>query len=221
MREFRPTAPGYFITFEGVEGCGKSTQARLLAEHLRTLQNTVFLSREPGGTALAEAVRTLLLDPQTGGIEPLAELYLILAARAQHVEEALRPALARGEVVVVDRFANATMAYQGGGRGLEWNEVKSLAAPAAGGLTPDLTFLLDLEPTQGFRRLERSGRSPDRLERQELLFHERVRLSYLEISRQEPQRIVVLDGAQPRETLQELIHRETERRLKETLGADR
>ena len=213
---------GFFITLEGVEGAGKSTQAGLLTDCLQAKGLTVLRTREPGGTPLAEAIRRLLLGPTHVGMEPLAELYLVLAARADHVSRVVLPALKRGEVVVMDRFADATLAYQGGGRGLPADLVRELSAPAACHLVPHLTFLLDLAPSEGLARIRgrsrsAGGRRKDRLEEEELAFHERVRAAYLELARRDPQRVVVLAGDRSREDLHQEICHEAAARLGRTL----
>jgi len=195
MSEMRSAAPGFLITFEGVEGGGKSTQVALLDSRLRSAGIDLLVTREPGGSPLAESVRTLLLDPSHAGMAPLAELHLILAARAEHVAHVVRPALAAGRVVVIDRFTDATIAYQSGGRGLPEELVTRLAGPSADGLVPDLTFLLDLAPEAGFARRSPRARRSDRLEGEDLSFHHRVRSAYLRIAEAEPARFVRLDAS--------------------------
>ncbi|MBI3092407.1 MAG: dTMP kinase [Candidatus Tectomicrobia bacterium] len=188
--------PGYFITFEGVEGSGKSTQCRLLAEALRQAGHACVVSREPGGTPLGERIRELLLHAPGAAITSLAELLLYLADRAQHVEEVLRPALAAGRVVLCDRFTDSTLAYQGDGRGHDRELLRQLNSVAGGGLVPDLTLLLDLPVEVGLRRLAERGAvasaGADRLERENLAFHQRVRRGYLAIAAAEPRRIAVI-----------------------------
>lgn len=166
-----------FIVFEGPEGAGKSTQVALLARRLRTSGRSVTTTREPGGTPTGDAIRELLLHADVT-IDPLVEFLLYSASRAQHVREVIRPALARGDVVVSDRFAAASIAYQGYGRGLELPFVESLTARATLGLRPDLTVLLDLDPVEGLRRVAGRG-IEDRLERAGLAFHRRVREGFL------------------------------------------
>lgn len=187
---------GVFVTFEGVEGSGKSTQARKLAETLRERGHGVTLTREPGGTALGERLRDILLDLGERGMLPEAELFLYMASRAEHVAGVIVPALARGEIVIADRFGDASVAYQGGGRELGASLVESLNQVATRGVKPDVTFLLDLEPQEGLRRLsQRGGGDRDRIESEELAFHERVRDAYLRTAEREPSRFVVLDGS--------------------------
>lgn len=177
---------GALITFEGVEGSGKTTQIRRLERYLRRSGRQVERTREPDGTRLGVAVRRVFERP---GIrpEPLAEVFLFMAARRQHVAEKLRPWLERGRIVLSDRYADATVAYQGYGRRLRPDVVRELNAVATGGIVPDLTLLFDLDPVEGLRRLRR--RRLDHFERERLAFHRRVRRGYLEILRAEPKRV--------------------------------
>jgi dTMP kinase len=184
---------GLFVTLEGIEGSGKSTQAHLLAEGLRAREERVVVSREPGGTAFGKTLRGLLLDPAAGSIAPLAELFLYLADRAQHVREVIAPALERGECLICDRFADATVAYQGCGRGLEPAFIAEASARAAGGLVPDLTILLDCEDVgAGVARARRrqagdgTAGTEDRFEREDLAFHRRVRDGYRALAASSP-----------------------------------
>lgn len=185
---------GLFITFEGVEGSGKSTQARRLAESLRATGRAVTLTREPGGTALGERLRDILLDLGQSGMLPEAELFLYLASRAEHVAGVIEPALRRGDIVIADRFGDASVAYQGGGRGLGTALVESLNQVATRGVKPDVTFLLDLDPSEGLDRLSGRGTERDRIESERLAFHERVRAAYLSVAEREPSRFEVIDG---------------------------
>jgi dTMP kinase len=193
---------GWFLSFEGVEGAGKSTQAKRLAAALRSRGYDVVLSREPGGTPLGAAIREIVLS---GGYPtvPLAELFLMLADRAQHVAEVIRPALATGCVVIADRYADATTAYQAGGRGIDGDLVSRAIAAATGGLAPDLTLLLDLPVAEARERLK--GRIEDRLEAEALVFHERVRASYRAQGEREPERIKVIDARADADTVHESI----------------
>ncbi len=196
-----------FITFEGTEGCGKSTQVRLLADRLRQLGYQVRTTREPGGCALADAIRRILLDPGSSDMDALTELFLYAAARAQHVAEVIRPALARGEIVLCDRFADATLAYQGYGRGLDIETIRHLNELATGGLQPDLTLLLELPLATGLERAisRNSGAEQDegRFEQEALAFHERVRDGYLDLARNEERfRVVSASG-----TIEEVAER--------------
>ena len=180
-----------FITFEGVEGAGKTTQMARLARVLGTRGHRVERTREPDGTELGTAVRRLFeLAP-----EPLVEVFLFMAARQQHVREKLGPWLADGRVVLCDRYAVATVAYQGYGRGVDVDLIRELNVRATGGLTPDLTLLFDLKPEDGFRRIRE--RRLDHFEREKLAFHRRVRRGYLEIRRAEPKRVRLIHAGRP------------------------
>ena len=198
---------GVFLTLEGGEGAGKTTQAVLLAERIRGAGRAVILTREPGDTPLGAGLRRMLVEDSADPPCAWAELFLYAADRAQHVERVIRPALERGEVVVCDRFADATEAYQGWGRGLPLEAVRSVNRMATAGLAPHRTVLLDLPPGQGLSRaLGRSqGASEIRFEREALAFHERVRRGYLEIARREPARVRVVDGAGPPEAVAERV----------------
>ncbi len=191
---------GLFITFEGVEGCGKTTQIRLLAEHLRATGRSVVLTREPGGTPAAEAIRAILLDPAHEELAPVTELLLYAAARAQHVHQVIRPAVSAGAVVLCDRFADSTEAYQGGGRALSRETIEILRSIATGGTAPDRTILLDLPAAEGLARTRKRGEL-DRIEGEPLAFHERVRAAFLEIAAREPQRVAVVGAAADVETV--------------------
>ncbi len=169
---------GFFLAFEGVEGSGKSTQAGLLAETLRGRGVPVVVAREPGETALGERIRSLLLEQEGMEIPAHSELFLFLAARAAFVEQVVRPALAEGRVVIADRFELSTLAYQGAGRGLPVREILRCNRFATGALTPDATVLLELSLGEGTRRQVAARKRPDRMEREELAFHERVSRGY-------------------------------------------
>ncbi len=185
---------GLFITFEGVEGGGKSTQATLLKDYLESQGCAVLQTREPGGTAIGEAIRGILLDPKHHGMAPAAELFLYEAARAQLVAERIRPALDAGNIVLCDRFFDSTTAYQGAGRAFVHETLEPLHALATGGLRPDLTLVLDLPIAEGLRRAARTG-APDRIEQEPLEFHERVREGFLALARREPDRVIIIDAA--------------------------
>jgi dTMP kinase len=187
---------GIFITFEGVEGSGKTTQMRRLEGALRRRGHRVERTREPDGTALGVAVRRFFERP---GLvpEPLVEVFLFMAARHQHVTEKLGPWLARGRVVLCDRYTDATVAYQGHGRGVDVDLIGELNVHATGGLSPDLTLLFDLPPEEGFRRI--GDRRLDHFEREKLAFHRRVRRGYLEIHRAEPKRVRLIRAGRPAE----------------------
>ncbi len=184
-------ARGPFIAFEGGEGAGKSTQVKLLATTLRSDGFEVVVTREPGGSPAGERIRGLLLDPDLGSLAPRAEALLFAAARADHVASLIEPALARGAVVICDRFVDSSLAYQGVGRGLGVPEVARLTRFATGGLVPDLTVLLDVDPRVG---LERAGRSAiaDRIESEELSFHVAVRRAFLDLAEADPDRHLVV-----------------------------
>jgi len=186
--------PGSFITFEGVEGAGKSTRCRELVSGLEQSGISVLHTREPGGPPVSEKIRSLLLDPELT-ISPLTELMLYLASRASNVDLVIRPALESGINVICERYSDATFAYQIGGRGLPEKPVKDADNLATGGLVPDLTILLDLDPEEGFARLRRQGREKDRIELEKISFHRRVRQIYLELAEKEA-RYFVIDASQ-------------------------
>jgi dTMP kinase len=199
---------GRFITFEGIEGAGKSSLLRALASALVAAPagqgrptRTVCVTREPGGTPLAEDIRALVLARREAGMPPATELLLMFAARAAHVAQLIEPALARGEWVLCDRFTDASRAYQGGGRGVDASAIESLARMAHPGLTPDLTLLLDLPPETGLLRARGRGDAGDRFEDEAMGFFSRVRARYLELAAREPQRIRVLDATQTPQAL--------------------
>lgn len=205
---------GLFITFEGPEGSGKTTQIRLLADWLQAQGHDVLTTREPGGTPIGDAIRGLLLDPAHGEMSPAAEILLFSAARAQHVAQVIGPQLARCGVVLCDRFADSTLAYQGYGRRLDLDRLRMITAFATGGLTPDLTFCLDLPVVEGLRRKRGDGPAEwNRMEREELEFHERVRQGYLALAGGEPGRWVVLDAAQPVAEIQAQVRAHVAARL--------
>lgn len=187
---------GLFVTFEGVEGCGKSTQIERLRAYLETRGYVVLVSREPGGPPIAEAIRAILLNPENGAMDAMTEVFLYEAARAQHVCEIIRPALQVGKIVVCDRFADSTTAYQGAGRGLDRAELEKLHRLATGGLQPDCTFLLDLPVALGMGRVGRRG-AYDRIEQETRAFHERVRDGFLRLAREDPRRFRIIDADQP------------------------
>ena len=188
-------AQARFITFEGGEGSGKSTQIALLASALRELGETVLTVREPGSSVVGESIRATLLDPANAAMSDRAELLLYEAARAQVVDEVIRPALEAGTVVLADRYFDSTTAYQGYGRGLNLDEIAQLNAFAVGGLVPDRTVVLDIPADEGLTRALSIGQ-PDRLEQQALAFHERVREGFLDIALTEPNRVRVVDAVQ-------------------------
>ena len=184
--------PGRLIAFEGVEGAGKSTQVELLRRALEG-RSQVVVTREPGGTPAGERIRALLLDPQVE-LHPRAEALLFAAARAELVENVIRPALERGAVVLCDRYLDSSLAYQGGARGLGRGPVEQVNRFATGGLLPDLVVLLDLDPADGLRR---RSRDPDRIEAQDLDFHRRVREAFRDLAAADPGRFAVVDATAP------------------------
>jgi dTMP kinase len=202
------------ITFEGIDGCGKSTQMRLLERYLTERGLAVVSTREPGGTDLGRKIRSALLDGASGSVEPLAELLLYAADRAQHVRQVIMPALAEGKIVLSDRFYDATTVYQGYARGFDLNLVNQLNELATGGLKPDLTLLFDLDVEAGLKRTLRRGDEtgaavrPDRLDQEPVEFHERVRNAYLEIAAREPGRFRVIPAAGPVEETFDFMIRE-------------
>jgi dTMP kinase len=194
-----PRTRGFFLTFEGIEGSGKTTQARRLAAHLERKGIPHVVTREPGGTPLADQVRSLLLSPRDEAVFPETELLLYEAARAQHVRGVILPALEAGKSVLCDRFCDATTAYQGHARGLGVERVESLNRFAAGGLSPDLTLLFDLPPGTGFARVAGRGGEADRMERESQDFHARVREGYLRILDAAAGRVARIDASLPEE----------------------
>ncbi len=190
---------GRFITLEGGEGAGKSTQARLLARHLADLGLPVLVTREPGGSPGAEAIRRVLLEGQ--GLDPVAEALLMFAARRDHLAATIRPALAAGIWVICDRFADSTRAYQCFGQGVPGEVFGRLSDIALEGLAPDLTLVLDIAPDAGMARAKARGVAADRYERLDAAFHARVRAGFLAIAAAEPARCAVLDGAAPPEAV--------------------
>lgn len=184
---------GKFITIEGVEGVGKSTNIKLIKNELESREIPYILTREPGGTLLSEKIRDLLLKPNEEPPVEIAELLLVFAARAQHLEKVILPALNKGDWVICDRFTDATYAYQGGGRGLGSSEISQLETLVQGELRPDLTIILDLDPNAGLTRAMNRGEL-DRFENEQLDFFEKVRSTYLQIAKEFPDRCVVIDA---------------------------
>jgi dTMP kinase len=190
-------ARGWFITLEGIEGAGKTTQAGILADALRARGNRVVVTREPGGTRAGESIRAIFLDSSVS-LAVTAELLLVLADRAQHVREKLRPALEDGQIVISDRYCDSTIAYQSYGRGLDLKLVHNLNQLASDGIAPDLTVLLDCPPEIGLvrtqARAKSAARASDRFEGEQLDFHRRVHDGFLVIARDEPSRVLLLDA---------------------------
>ena len=202
-----------FITFEGPEGAGKSTQVRLLAEFLRAAGHVVVVTREPGGTPIGDQVRAVLHDTANTAMAPTAEMLLYAASRAQLVHEVIRPALAGGSVVLCDRYADSTMAYQGFGRGLDRAMLATLTAIATGGLRPDLTLLLDLDVARGLGRRRDEGEEMNRLDLETIEFHERVRRGYLALAAAELGRWGYIDADRSVDTVQSDVRRVVVQRL--------
>lgn len=198
---------GFFISFEGIEGSGKSTQVTLLTQVLRSRGYEIIVTREPGGTPVGQVLRRLLLESSSSPLASSTELLLMLADRAQHVQEIVAPALRANKIVISDRFVDSTTAYQGYGRGVELALLAQLNTFACGGRMPALTLVLDLPVSEGLRRVRQrqSGtQGTDRFEAESVAFHARVRIGYLEIARSDPQRVCILDAARP----VEMIHQE-------------
>ncbi len=216
---------GYFITLEGIDGSGKSTQVRLLVKYLRQAGYPVRATREPGGTAIGDAIRSIVLVPRKKDLAPLTELVLLYAARAQHLAEVVRPALERGEVVISDRFHDASMAYQGYGRGLGAKPVRTLDRLICGDTVPDLTLVLDLDPSVSLNRAvdretrERSRES--RFEAEGLAFQARARAGYLAAARRDPERVKVIQADRPVEEVQREIRERVEALLRPKSGRGR
>lgn len=202
---------GLFITFEGIDLCGKSTQAEKLVAYLAEQGFDIITSREPGGPPISEKIREILLDPQNRTMTSLTELLLYEAGRAQHTEELIRPALKAGKWVISDRYGDASFAYQGYGRKLGPELVRQLNQLATGGLVPDLTIVLDLPPEAAARRPQGKGWKADRLEREKVDFHRRVREGYLQLAEEEPQRVEIIDGQGTVEEIQRRVRAAVDR----------
>jgi dTMP kinase len=205
---------GRFVTLEGIEGAGKSTQLDTVRALLERAGHEVVVTREPGGTPLAERIRELVLAPSDEAMPPLAELLLMFAARCAHLAGLIRPALARGAWVICDRFTDATVAYQGGGRGLPLANIQALAQLVHPDLSPDLTLLLDVAPAIGLARAGRRG-AADRFEREHLEFFERARAAYLELARASPGRIAVIDASRSSAEVAVLVQARVEQLLRD------
>ena len=200
-----------FITLEGIEGSGKTSQIRSIETWLKAAGHDCLTTREPGGTPIGGQIRAVLLNPENGNLAPTAELLLYMADRAQHLETVIRPALDMGKVVVCDRFFDATLVYQGYARGLDRQLIGQLHQLACGGMTPHLTLLLDLAPDTGLARAWRRIRSDSaheresRFEKEALAFHQRVRNGYLDLARREPRRFAIIDAAGDQEAVRRQI----------------
>lgn len=213
--------PPRFITFEGLDGCGKSTQLERAAAHLASRGRQYLVTHEPGGTPLGERLRAAFLDPDRKGLDGTVEALVVFASRRQHLLEVIEPALERGLDVLCDRFTDSTIAYQGAGRGVPWGVLESLDEIATGSRRPDLTLLLDL-PVETARRRSTGGErgasgTPDRLDRESLEFYERVREGYLDIARREPERVRRIDATGGVEEISAVVTR----MLDEHLGGSR
>ena len=204
---------GLLVTLEGGEGSGKTTQGRLLAEWLGDAGIAATLTREPGGTDLGERLRALLLDPTLQVLEPDAEMLVFAAARAQAVAQVIAPALARGDVVICDRYVDSSLAYQGHAMGVPLDFIRCVNDGATGGLRPDLTLLFDVPRATGVSRRQGTGRPPDRIERRSESFHQAVREGYLHLAAAEPERVVVLDATSEIADVQGAVRRHVQRLL--------
>ena len=203
-----------FITFEGIEGSGKTTQIKYIAEFLKSKGHDCVITREPGGTAIGKKIRAILLDPENGQLDPLSELLLYAADRAQHIRSKIKPALSEGKIVICDRFSDSTTVYQGYARGLNIELIRALNHMVLENLIPDITFLLDLDPHIGLNRawkqINNGSRenNESRFEEEALSFHERVRSGYLELARLEPKRFRIIDAAKDELVVKNDIHKE-------------
>lgn len=193
---------GFFLTVEGIEGCGKTTQLKRLAKQLRDAGHNCVMTKEPGGTPIGDRVRAILLDPQAEGMDALSELFLLAASRRQHVVELVQPALEKGAVVLCDRYAEASVVYQGYGRGLDLQQVLDINRWATDGITPDITLVFDLPEAVGLERARSRNATENlmaesRLEGEDLAFHRRVREGYLVLAKEHPERFAVIDANRP------------------------
>lgn len=213
-----PMRNGLFITAEGIEGSGKTTQIQKLDRLIRASGQNCVLTKEPGGTALGERVRAILLDPQEEGMDPRAEFFLYCASRRQHVGELIRPSLERGAIVLCDRFTDASLAYQGFGRGLELDRLRSINDWATDATSPDVTLIFDVSENIGLERAKARNRDRDlhresRFEGEDLRFHRRVREGYLTLAKENPERYIVIDASGPIEEVFQQTVAQLNRRL--------
>ncbi|MCK9409709.1 MAG: dTMP kinase [Bacteriovoracaceae bacterium] len=199
-----------FLSFEGIDCCGKTTQAKLLVEKLQSVNNTVLFLREPGGTEISEQIRQILLNKKNLKMTQITELLLFSASRSQLVTEVIKPAIAKGTIVITDRFVDSTTAYQGYGRGLHHGGVKSISSIATSGLMPRKTFFIDIPVQEMYSRRLASHQEIDRMEMSNEDFYHRVREGYVELAKEEPGRIVTIDGRQPIDTIHETIWKEVD-----------
>ena len=204
---------GKFISIEGIEGAGKSTQIAFIQSYLAEHNKTVIMTREPGGTVLGEEIRSLLLTPREGGMSDDAELLLMFAARAEHISQVINPALARGDWVICDRFVEATFAYQGGGRGIDQRRIQKIADWTLQGLITDLTLLFDLPVALGLSRVAHRNEATDRFEQEKADFFEKVRTDYLEQAKIDPNRIKIIDASQNMAQVQNKVAAQLDRLL--------
>ena len=211
---------GLFVTFEGIEGCGKSTQARLLAESLRNLGLSVLLTREPGGPRISEEIRTILLNKEFNEMNRLTEVFLYMASRAQHTLEWIIPAIEKGQIVICDRYYDSTYAYQGAAREIPEYEIETINTIATTGLKPDVTYIIDVPVEIGLERLHNGTKTEDidRLESEDIDFHRRVRAGYLKLAKKEPDRVVVIDGTKNIEEIHKDIMKNIKQRYKDLSG---
>ncbi|KEO81440.1 dTMP kinase [Tumebacillus flagellatus] len=206
---------GLFITLEGPDGSGKSTQIRRLSELVGRLEIEVQTTREPGGTPISDQIRSMLLNPENHAMTAKTEMLLYAASRAQHVAEVIRPALAAGRVILCDRYIDASLAYQATGLGLSLEEVRHINSIATDGLWPTRTYMIDVPCEIGLERAFASrGKSLDRIEQRDLEYHRRVRDQFLQIAKEEPNRIVIIDGTQPVEAVTEAIWQDLRQHLR-------
>ncbi len=204
---------GLFITFEGIEGCGKSTQAKLLEQYFTSIGKEVFLTREPGGPKISEKIRNILLEPENKEMLPETEVLLYMASRSQHTGEWIIPLLNEGKVVISDRYYDSTIAYQGAARKLNRNIIDIIIEFATFGFKPDITFLIDLPADTGLSRI--SKKDADRLERESMEFHQKVRNGFLEIAEYEKERYIVIDGKKNIEEIKNEVIKYVEDKIKE------
>lgn len=208
---------GFFFTFEGIDGCGKSTQLKEAASHLEKDGIPVLVTREPGGTQIAEKIREILISPENSEMVNECELLLYLAARAQHVREKIIPAIKKGVVVLCDRFQEATFAYQGFGRGMSLEFLQKVNGFATGGLMPDCTFIFDVPSEVSCRRMEMMGKKRDRLEQNGSDFFDRIRKGYRILAEKDPEGCLLIDGSREIGEISEIVYKKINKFLKSAL----